>query len=173
MSQSIDDFFDQETKAIATDSKAIALEAAEELYQEVQRQIRQNFNNPSAAFSKGIKIHEFENAVYVRLNSVLSNHAQSAEIRGNPNLWILLPPGQQLGFNRMGEGGTSWDVLKRRFGSRLAITPVADGYLVFYRTKGQTYPIYKIQQQVKTRQRIEFYEKAEEIARSYNLSYDQ
>lgn len=165
----IDRFFNTEIKAIATDSKAIALEAAEELYQEVQRQIRRNFNNPSAAFSKGIKIHEYENAVYVRLSPILTSHASPTNIQGNPNLWILLPPGQQLGFKRMGTGGFSWDTIKRRYGSRLAFVPIGDGHVVLFRSPRGVLPIYKIQSQVTKKQRIKFYEKAEEIAERNGL----
>lgn len=164
----IDSFFDDEIKAIATDSRAIATAAAEELYRDVQRQIKRNFNNPSAAFSKGIRIHEFENAVYVRLSPILTSHAQSTNIQGNPNLWILLPPGNQLGFKRI-DARFNWDTLKRRYGARLAFARVDDGVVVLYRYKGQTVPIYKIQKQVTTKQRIRFYEKAEEIAKRYGL----
>ncbi len=159
----LDDFFDQEIKAIAVDSRMTAREAAEELYQDVQRQIRRNFNNPSAAFSRGIKIHEFEDAIYVRLSPLLSVHAQESRLQGNPHLWILLPDGARLGFKRMGSGGSNWDALKRRYGSRLAFAPVGDGHVVLYRHNGTVSPIYKIQSQVQTKQRIEFYEKAEEI----------
>ena len=166
------DFFDEEIKAIATDSKAIALLAAEELYDDVQRQIRRNFNNPSAAFSKGIKIHEFDQAVYVRLSPILSSHAVSTPIQGKPTLWILLPDGQRMGFKRMGTGGFSWDALRRRYGSRLSFAAVGDGHVVLYRHNGSVYAIYKIQNQIQTKQRIEFYRKAEEIAERRGLSYD-
>lgn len=170
MSESdINHFFNEEIKAIAFDSKAIAQRAAEELYDDVQRQIRRNFRNPSAAFSRGIKIHEFEDAVYVRLSPILSVHAQESRLQGNPNLWILLPDGARLGFKRMGTGGFNWDFLKTRYGSRLRFRPVGDGHVVLYRHDGTVSPIYKIQSQVQTKQRIEFYEKAEEIANERGL----
>ena len=156
-------FFDTEIKAIAADSSAIARAAAEELYDDVRRQIRRNFRNPSAAFEKGLKIYHFENASYVRLSPILSSHAQSANIKGSPNLWILLPDGVRLGFKRIGKG-FNWDDLKRRFGTRLSFVPVGDGHVVLLRDRSGVYPIYKIQQQVKTTQRIEFYEAAERIA---------
>ncbi len=159
----LDDFFDQELKAIAVESKAIAQRAAEELYQDVQRQIRRNFNNKSAAFSRGIKIHEFDDAIYVRLSPILSSHAQSTELQGNPNLWILLPDGARLGFKRMGSYGITWDALKRRYGSRLRFVRVSDGHVLLFRSARGVVPIYKIQTSVRTKQRIKFYEKAEEI----------
>lgn len=165
MSAEVDQFFEQEIKAIATETRAIARRAAEELYQDVQTQIRRNFNNPSQAFLRGINIYEFENAIYVRLSPILSTHAQSKPIQGNPNLWILLPDGAKLGFKRMG-GGLNWDSLKRRYASRLAFAPVGDGSIVLFRSRSGVVPIYKIQSQVQTTQRIEFFEKADEIAGS-------
>lgn len=168
MSENVDKFFDAEYSAIATDSKAIARGAAEELYDDVQRQIRRNFNNPSAAFSKGIKIHEFDDAVYVRLSPILSSHALSTNIQGNPNVWILLPDGAKRGFKRMGTGGTTWDTIRRRYGNRLSFAPVGDGHVVLYRHNGAVVPIYKIQKAVSTKQRIEFVEKAIEIVEEIN-----
>ena len=159
----IDRFFDDQIKAIAVDSRATAREAAEELYDDVQRQIRRNFNNPSAAFSRGISIHEFDNATYVRLSPILSVHAEPTKLEGNPNLWILLPDGMRLGFKRMGTAKFTWDSLKRNYGSRLRFVAVSDGSVLLFRSPGGVVPIYKIQSQVRTKQRIEFYEKAEEI----------
>lgn len=164
----VDRYFDPEIKAIATDSKAIAYLAAEELREDVQRQIKRNFNNPSAAFSRGIKVYEFEEAAYVRLSPILSSHAESKTIQGQPNLWILLPDGARLGFKRIGKG-FNWDTLKRRYGRNLAFAPVGDGYVVLYRYNGTVRAIYKIQSQVQTTQRIEFYEKAEEIGERYGM----
>lgn len=172
MSNNVDQFFNDEIKVIATDSKAIANAAAEELYQDVRRQIRQNFRNASTAFSKGLKIYEFDSATYVRLSPILSSHSQSTKLQGKPNLWILLPDGAKLGFKRMGKG-FNWGTLKRRYGSQLSFAPVADGHVVLYRHLGKTIPIYKIQQQIQTKQRIDFYEKAEAIAKQYGLKINE
>ena len=139
-----------------------------ELYENVRRQIRRNFRNPSTAFSKGLKIYEFDSAIYVRLSPILSSHARATNLKGDPNLWILLPDGARLGFKRIGKG-FNWDTLKRRYGTRLAFARVGDGHVVLYRFEGRTYPIYKIQSAVTTKQRIEFYEKADEIADRYGL----
>jgi hypothetical protein len=171
MSQ-INQFFDQETKAIAVDSRATANRLAVELQQDVFRQIRRNFNNPSAAFSRGVKVYEFENASYVRLSPILSVHAEETKLRGSPNLWILLPDGQRLGFKRIGKG-FSWSDLKRRYGTRLSFVAVDDGHVVLFRSDQGVKPIYKIQSQVTTKQRIEFYEKGEEIAHREGLDYER
>ncbi len=164
----VDNFFDHEIKAIATSSNAIARAAAQELYEEVQRQIRRNFRNPSVAFQKGVKIYEFDNAAYVRLSPILSSHARVTQLSGNPNLWVLLPDGAKLGFKRIGKG-FNWDTLRRRYGSRLSFAPVDDGHVLLFRSRGGAVPIYKIQEQVQTKQRIEFFEKAEEIGDRYGL----
>ena len=168
-SHKLDSFFDQEIKAIAVESRSTARRAAQELYDDVQRQIRRNFNNKSAAFSRGITIHEFEDAIYVRLSPILSVHAEESRLQGNPNLWILLPDGARLGFKRMGSYGITWDALKRRYGSRLRFAPLGDGHVLLFRSAGGVVPIYKIQSQVRTKQRIEFYEKAQEIANERGL----
>ncbi len=168
----VDRFFDRETKAIAVDSKAIALRSAEELKDDVQRQIRRNFNNPSAAFARGVKVYEFDYTAIVRLSPILSTSAEPSKLQGNPNVWILLPDGARLGFKRIGKG-FNWDTLKRRYGTRLSFVPVSDGHVVLCRSAEGVKPIYKIQAAVTTKQRIEFYEKAEEIARREGFDYER
>ena len=165
----VDQFFNDEIKAVATDSKEVVRAAAEELYDDVQRQIRRNFRNPSTAFSKGVKIYEFDETSYVRLSPILSSHARSTKLQGNPNVWILLPDGAKLGFKRMGTRGFNWDTLSRRYGTRLSFAPVGDGHVVLYRDRGTVHPIYKIQNSVQTKQRIEFFESAEEIGQNYGF----
>jgi hypothetical protein len=168
----IDNFFDPQIKAIAVDSRAIARSAARELQADVLRQIRRNFRNPSAAFMRGVKVYEYENASYVRLSPILSVHAEPTKLQGNPNLWILLPDGARLGFKRMGKG-FDWSDLKRRFGTKLSFVSVDDGTVVLFRDHGRVTPIYKIQSAVTTKQRIEFYERAEAIADQRGMSYER
>jgi hypothetical protein len=166
-------FFDPEIKAIASDSKAIAGSAARELQADVMRQIRRNFRNPSAAFMRGVKVYEYENASIVRLSPILSVHAEPTKLQGNPNLWILLPEGARLGFKRIGKG-FNWSDLKRRFGTKLSFVSVDDGTVVLFRATGGTVtPIYKIQSAVTTKQRIEFFEKAEAIADREGFDYNR
>ncbi len=168
----INQFFTEEIKAIAVDSRATANRLAVELQEDVFRQIRRNFNNFSAAFSKGVKVYEFENASYVRLSPILSVHAEETKLRGSPNLWILLPDGARLGFKRIGQG-FSWSDLKRRYGTRISFVSVNDGHVVLYRSVEGVVPIYKIQSAVTTKQRIEFYEKAQEMAQRESLDYQR
>jgi hypothetical protein len=168
----IDRFFESEIKAIAVDSRAIASRLAEELQKDVQQQIRSNFTNPSNAFIRGVKVYEFENASYVRLSPILSVYAAETKLRGSPNLWIVLPDGARLGFKRIGKG-FSWSDLKRRFGTRLSFVPVSDGTVVLFRSRSGVVPIYKIQSSVTTKQRIEFYERAEAMADREGLDYQQ
>jgi hypothetical protein len=168
----IDQFFNDEITAIAVDSRARASRAARQLAEDVQRQIRRNFTNPSAAFSRGVKVDEFDNGSYVRLSPILSVHAEPTRLKGNPNLWILLPDGARLGFKRIGKG-FNWNELKRRYGTRLSFVSVDDGHVVLYRNNGVVSPIYKIQSSVTTKQRIEFYERAEEIAEREGFDYER
>ena len=161
-----DRFFDDSLKQLEMDSRAATKSAARELERDVRDQIRRKFKNPSSAFMRGLKVHDFEGGSYVRLSPILSVHAEATELRGNKNVWILLPEGKRLGFQRMGEGGFNWDTLKRRYGTRISFVPVGDGHVVLYRFKNRTVPIYKIQPSVTTKQRINFYGKAEEIASS-------
>jgi hypothetical protein len=172
MADQVSRFFDDEIKAIAVDSRAIALSAARELQRDVMRQIRRNFRNPSAAFSRGVKVYEYESAAYVRLSPILSVYAEPTKLQGNPKLWILLPDGARLGFKRIGKG-FNWSDLKRRFGTKLSFVPVNDGTVVLFRDRGRVTPIYKLQSAVTTKQRIEFYEKAEDIADRNGFDYNR
>ena len=165
----VDRFFNDEIKAIAVSSKAIASRLAEELQEDVLRQIRRNFSNPTTAFAKGVKIYHFETASYVRLNPLLSSFAQDTTIEGNPNLWILLPDGARLGFKRIGKG-FNWSDIKRRYGNKLRFVKVTGGSVLLYRTpQGDVKPIYKLQRSVDRKQKIEFFEAAERIANENNL----
>ena len=164
----VDRFFDENRKQIALDSAATTAHAARELEKEIKRQIRRNFHNPASAFLRGIKVHEFESGAYVRLSPLLSTHAQPTKQEGNPNLWILLPDGKRLGFKRMGTGGFSWDFLKRRYGNNLRFVAVSDGHVLLLRSDSEVVPIYKIQNQVTTKQRIRFFESAEKIVNRIN-----
>ena len=127
-------------------------------------------DNPSAAFSRGVKVHDFETASYITLSPILSVHGSETKLRGSPNLWILLPDGQRLGFKRIGKG-FSWSDLKRRFGTRLSFVSVDDGTVVLYRSERGVKPIYKIQSSVITKQRIEFFETAQRIADREGFDY--
>ena len=165
MNKKVSNFFDGEIKAIALESKAIAVKAAKELQEDVIRQIRSNFRNPTAAFSRGIKIYEFDNAAIVRLSPILSSYAEPRKIKGNPYLWILLPNGEKLGFKRIGRD-FNWDTLKRRYGNRLRFVEVSDGFVLLFRHSRGVRAIYKLQKVVNREQKIEFFEKAKEIANS-------
>ncbi len=139
--------------------------------EEIQRQIRRNFKNASLAFQRGIKVTEFETASYVRLSPLLSSHAQSGSIKGNPNLWILLPDGKRLGFKRIGKN-FSWKTLKFRYDDKLSFVPVNDGHVVLYRSRSGIVPVYKIQSSIDSKQRIDFYEKATEIGNKHGFKDD-
>lgn len=162
----VDRFFDEELRQMKLDSRTATMNAARELERDVQQQIRRNFNNPSIAFQRGLKVHDYEGGSYVRLSPILSAHAEKQNIQGSPNLWILLPQGQRLGFKRIGPG-FNWTTIKRRYGTRISFAAVSDGHVVLFRSSNGVVPIYKIQEAVETKQRIEFYEKAEKIAGNY------
>ena len=165
----VERFFDSETKAIAVNSNAIARKLAYQLQADTQRKIKQAFGNVSAAFMRGVKVYQFENAAIVRLSPLLSSFAEPQKIQGNPNLWIRLPDAEKLGLGRMGKA-FSWTDLKRRFGSQLSFVKVNDGTVVLLRTRqGQIKPIYKIQTAVDREQKIEFLESGDRIARENNL----
>jgi hypothetical protein len=69
--------------------------------------------------------------------------------------------------------GFNWATLKRRYGSRISIISVDDGSVVLYRDNGVVRPIYKIQSSIQTKQRIEFYERAEAVADQRGMSYER
>ena len=158
----VDRFFDQELREMSLGSREATRQAARELAADIMRQIKEKFNSPSLAFQRGVKVHEFKNGSYVRLSPILSAHAEEKQVRGNSNLWILLPEGQKRGFKRISPG--YWNVLQTRYANNLAIVPVSDGHVVLYKSRSGVVPIYKIQATVTTKQKLDFYDKAEEIA---------
>ena len=160
---SVERFFNDEIRTIQLESKEAVRQAARELEADVKRQIKRNFINPSTAFVAGVKVYDFDNASYVRLSPLLSSFAQPTQIKGNPNLWILLPQGARLGFKRLSSSFNYAD-LKRRYGSRLSFIPLNNGHAVLYRQpNGVAVPIYKLQQSVEQTKKINFYEAAEKI----------
>ena len=166
----VDSFFDGNLKQLKLDSTRAMKSAARELERDVKRQIRKNFNNPSLAFQNGVKVHDYEGGSYVRLSPILSSHAKTTKLSSGSNLWILLPDGKRLGFKRMGTDGFNWNTLKRRYGTRISFVPVGDGHVVLYRSRYGIKPVYKIQISVTTKQRIDFYDHAEEIAKQVENS---
>ena len=169
----VDQFFRENLQQITIDSAATAAQAARELQEDIERQIRRNFNNPSEAFLKGVKVYEYENGAYVRLSPLLSVHAEPTKLQGNPNIWILLPDGKRLGFKRMGTSGFSWDFLKSRYGNKLRFVEVSSGHVVLFRSDLGVVPIYKIQNQVTTKQRIDLDGAAEKVAERYGADYSK
>ena len=162
----VDRFFDRELREVSLESRGATHQAARELAADISRQIKQKFTNPSLAFQRGVKVHQFKNGSYVRLSPILAAHAETKEIRSNSsNLWILLPEGQKRGFKRISPG--YWNILQSRHGRNLSIVPVSDGHVVLYKSSSGVVPVYKIQQTVATKQSIDFYGKAQEIAKKY------
>ena len=156
----VNKFFDSEITTIKLESKQAVMEAARELEQDIQSQIKKNFVNPSAAFLAGVKVYDFENASYVRLSPLLSSFAEPQKVTGNPNLWILLPTGAKLGFKRL-NASFSYPDLKRRYGSRLSFIPINNGHAVLYRQpNGVVTPVYKLQKFVTRTQKINLYDAA-------------
>ena len=137
----IERFFDEELRQLKLDSSAETMNAARELERDVQQQIRRNFKNPSIAFQRGLKVHDYEGGSYVRLSPILSGHAEKQAISSSVNLWILLPQGQRLGFKRI-SSGFNWTTLKRRYGTRISFAAVSDGHVVLFRYGNGVVPIY-------------------------------
>ncbi|MEM9273793.1 MAG: hypothetical protein AAGA80_12620 [Cyanobacteria bacterium P01_F01_bin.143] len=158
-------FFAEELREIELESREVAHQAARELAADVIRQIKQKFNSSSLAFQRGVRVHKFKDGAYVRLSPILSAHAQVQRIRGQANLWILLPEGKRLGFKRMNRSYWSW--VQSRHARNLSFVTVSDGQVVLFRSSSGVVPIYKIQQAITTKQKIDFYGKAEEIASKF------
>ena len=171
----IDQFFDTAIADAETDSRSVTALAARELQRDVWRQIRRNFNNPSAAFMAGVKAYDFDTSSVVRLSNPLSSFADDIETTaGKPNLWILLPNGARLGLPRMGKG-FGWQDLKRKYGSNLSFAPVDDGTVVLLRDRrsGRIMPIYKIVDRVSSPKKIEFIEAAQKIVERLGLEIEK
>ena len=62
------------------------------------------------------------------------------------------------------------ETAKIRYGNRLSFVPVDDGHVVLFRSRNGVVPVYKIQTEVETKQRIKFFETAEKIGKKYGLT---
>ena len=154
-----DRFFENELYTLRLESQEAVRSAADELKANLQKEFRSKIGWRSQNLTRGIKVYHFENASYVRLNPVLSSYAQRISIRGNPNLWILLPDGERLGFKRIGRGN-GWRNLKARWGSRIFFH---NDVVIFRHHSGRNYAIYKLQKQVERKQLINLEKLSEEI----------
>lgn len=163
----LDRWFDQQISEIELDFKHAANGAAEALAREVKSQIRRNFNNPSAAFVAGVKVYEFDAAAVVRLSPILSSHAQPATSKGNPNIWILLPDGERLGFKRM--NGAYWRSFQAKYKRSISFVDLGSGSVVLFKKGSQVVPIYKIQNSVDRKQRIDLDGAAQKVAREFGF----
>lgn len=164
----VDKFFSDEIRAIKAQGKARARKASVDLQKSIDRSIRKNFNNPNASFARGVKIYDFSRGSTVRLSPLLSTFAKDRTVRGTPNLWILLPEGEKLGFKRIGKN-FNWNTLKRRYGTKLSFVEVQGGVIVLYRSRQGIKPVYKIQQTVQSKQKIKFYSEGVRIGEQYGF----
>ena len=140
----VERFFENELYTLRLESQEAVRSAAAELRLELEREFSYKLNIGSKALERGIRVHHFEQASYVRLNPFLSSYAQRVSIRGNPNLWILLPDGERLGFRRIGQGN-GWRDLKRKWGSKIQFV---NKTVVFRHGDGRRYAIYQIQERL-------------------------
>ncbi len=154
----VDNFFNTELDTLRLESMEAVRSAADSLRLKLHQEFQQKLGWQSANINRGIKVYHYETASYVRLNPVLSSHAQRVSISGNPNLWILLPDGERLGFKRIGQGN-SWRDLKAKWGSRIFLH---NEVVVFRDRSGRNYAIYKLQKRVNTRPVINLQKLAEE-----------
>ncbi len=166
MARGIEAFFESETRKLEQDTTAALEEVAEDLKQSVLRQTKSKFRSTGKSFKNGVKIYNYPAASYVRLSKVLSAHAEKTIIKGQPNLWIRLPDGERFGFKRIGARGESWSSLKRKWGNRIFIVKANDGHVVVlnHPRDNRNYAIYKLQQQIETKPRINFFGEAERLA---------
>lgn len=153
-----DRFFENELYTLRLESQEAVRSAADELRANLQKEFRSKVGWQPQSLARGIKVYHFENASYVRLNPALSSYAQRVSIRGNPNLWILLPDGERLGFKRIGEGN-GWRELKARWGSRIFFH---NEVVIFRHQTGRNFAIYKLQKQVDTQLRVDLNKLANE-----------
>ncbi len=171
----VDNFFETELDTLRLESVEAVRSAAENLQAKLQDEFRTKTGWQAQSLARGIKVYHFDNASYVRLNPVLSGQAQRVIIRGNPNLWLLLPDGERLGFKRIGSNNSSlgarsladgtsagshrWRDLKAKYGSRIFFH---NDLVIFRHQSGRNYSIYKLQKQVETKPRINLQKLAEE-----------
>ena len=155
----VDLFFNTELATLRLESAEAVRSAADELRAKLQEEFRQKLGWKAQNLARGIKVYHFETASYLRLNPVLSAQAQRVSIRGNPNLWILLPDGERFGFKRISQNNT-WRDLKARWGSRIFFH---NDVVIFRHKSGRNYAIYKLEKQVDSKPRVDLDSLAKEI----------
>ena len=155
----VDNFFETELNTLRLESVEAVRSAADSLRLKLHQEFQQKLGWQSSNLNRGIKVYHFETASYVRLNPTLSSFAERISIRGNPNLWILLPDGERLGFKRIGQSN-SWRDLKAKWGSRIFFH---NDVVIFRDLNGRNYAVYKLQRQVESRPRIDLNKLAHEV----------
>jgi|GEM_PF-5615293 len=156
MASESESFFRDELATLYAESQEAVQSAADELRGELRREFARKLNISSEAVERGIKVYHFERASYVRLNPFLASFAQRLSIRGNPNLWILLPDGKRLGFKRI-DKKNSWRHLKAKYGSKLRFS---HNVLIYRHTDNRNYAIYKLEKVRNTKKVIDLEELA-------------
>ncbi len=164
------DEYDRAIEEMQSSNNRAAQNAARELRDRIYSQIEENFD--SNKFFNSVYVKDFETSSTVTLSPLLASFAQSQIIKGDPNLWILLPDGERLGFKRL--NANYWKTLKPFFGKSLFYSKVPDGTVVIFRlSDGRNYAVYKIQSQLKREQKIEFWETAEQVADEFFVEIEK
>jgi hypothetical protein len=171
--RAIKEFFESETRNLGDATRAVVRQSARQLKSTMAKQLRQNFRSSGSAqskgFQRGVKIYDLESdltrgpASYVRLGKIQSLYQEGATLRGEPNLIILLPEGERLGFKRISKGNP-WRTVWEKWGRVLQLARVSDGTVVLYRFQGKLTPVYKIQASVTVPKRLTFFEEGEKLA---------
>ena len=154
----LDNFFNTELETLRLESVEAVRSAADSLRLKLHQEFQQKLGWRAQNLNRGIKVYHFETASYVRLNPVLSSHAQRISIQGNPNLWILLPDGERLGFQRINKNN-SWRKLKERYGRQIYFV---NNVVVYRHDSGRKFAIYKLEKRIDTRPRINLEKLAKE-----------
>lgn len=157
------------TQAVHTAGKALKRRSLQEL-----RTFRRG-RHGNGGFQKAVKIYPLPSegtqgpASFVRLGvPFIGVFQEGATISGRPNLGILLPSGEALGYRRLGPGNPwskAWQQLQRDSENGIAKVFHAQGrQLVAIMKNSQWVGVYLFQPQVTLPKKLSFYEIAEEIA---------
>lgn len=179
--RSLNEFFKAEVQDMEAATQAVIKTNARALRRATLQEIRKfrKGANTNAGFFKAVKVYDLPSsgtqgpASYVRLGVPFMGVFQEGDaIAGRPNLAILLPSGEAMGFRRVGTTAghpESWENVWARMkrvseNGQVRVINGPKGRLVAILKYGQWRGVYFIKRQVKLPKKLSVFETAERLS---------
>lgn len=163
------EFFRSELKNLEAANRSVIRGTGRELKKEMLNQLKRFKKSKGSTFHKAVKLKEFEprgslgTASIVRLGvPFMAAFEEGKTISGKPNLIVLLPSGQKLGYKRISKSNP-WSKVWSQINSIAKIFKVNDGVVIAIPNRSKNIPIYKIQKKIKDPKLISFNDTAKKL----------